>query len=201
MKENAMNILILFASPRPNGNTAQLVGPFAEELAAIGHSAKIVSLYDLQIEPCYACRRCQKDYSTFGCRHNDDVQAIFDKVLAADLVVLATPIYSWYCTPPMKALLDRLVYGMNKYYGDEAGPSLWEGKALALLTTCGYPPEKGADLWESGMRRYCKHSRLRYLGMLCERHRNYSIAFMDEEKASRARDFARTLLCKAVESR
>ncbi len=41
---------------------------------------------------------------------------IFDKVRAT-LIVLATPIYSWYCTPPMKALLDRLVYGMDKYYG------------------------------------------------------------------------------------
>jgi len=34
-----------------------------------------------------------------------------------DLLVLASPIYSWYCSPPMKAVLDRLVYGMNKYYG------------------------------------------------------------------------------------
>jgi len=28
----------------------------------------------------------------------------------------------------MKALLDRLVYGMNKYYGDKKGPALWAGK-------------------------------------------------------------------------
>ena len=35
-------------------------------------------------------------------------------VLACDLLVLATPIYSWFCTPPMKTALDRLVYGMNK---------------------------------------------------------------------------------------
>ena len=50
---------------------------------------------------------------------------------------MATPIYSWYCTPPMKALLDRMVYGMNKYYGEEKGPSLWKGKALALLELMG----------------------------------------------------------------
>lgn len=42
-----------------------------------------------------------------------------EKVLASDLIVLATPIYSWYCTPPMKAIMDRLVYGLCKYYGDE----------------------------------------------------------------------------------
>lgn len=62
------------------------------------------------------------------------------QVLESDLLVLATPIYSWYCTPPMKAALDRLVYGMNKYYGERRGPSLWAGKRLALITTCGYRP-------------------------------------------------------------
>lgn len=46
----------------------------------------------------------------------------FDKVLESDMLILAIPIYSWYCTPPMKAFIDRLVYGMNKYYGDEKGP-------------------------------------------------------------------------------
>ena len=194
-----MNILILFASPRPEGNTAQLLRPFTEELTAAGHTAETVSLYDRHIEPCCACRRCQQDWSIFGCRHDDDVQPIFDRILAADLIVLASPIYSWYCTPPMKALLDRLVYGMNKYYGDAVGPSLWEGKSVALISTCGYAPEQGADLWETGMKRYCRHSRLRYLGLLCERHRNYSIPFMDEEKAARARDFARTLLRQMAE--
>lgn len=71
-----------------------------------------------------------------------------DAVMRCDLIVLAMPIYSWYCTPPMKAVLDRLVYGMNKYYEKEKGPSLWAGKKVALISTCGYRPEKGADLWE-----------------------------------------------------
>ena len=104
------------------------------------------------------------DWTAFGCAQRDDVPTIFDKVLACDLIVLATPIYSWYCTPPMKALLDRLVYGMDKYYGAEKGPALWAGKALALLLTCGYRPERGRDLFEEGMRRYCKHAQLRFLG-------------------------------------
>ena len=94
----------------------------------------------------------------------------------------------------MKALLDRLVYGMNKYYGDTKGPSLWEGKAAALITTCGYRPEKGADAFETGMIRYFRHSRLTYLGMLCERDPGYGRVFMDSEKDHRARTFAQKLL-------
>ena len=97
----------------------------------------------------------------------------------------------------MKAVLDRLVYGMNKYYGGEKGPALWAGKPVALVTTCGYRPATGADLWEEGMRRYCKHSQLRYLGMLAERHLGYGTVFMDESKAARARAFAASLLVSA----
>ena len=90
------------------------------------------------------------------------------------------------------------MYGMNKYYGEEKGPSLWAGKPLALVTTCGYPPEKGADLWETGMRRYCRHSQLEYLGMLAERHLGYDTVFMDQDKEVRAVAFADEL-CDQIE--
>lgn len=189
-----MKVLVLMGSPRKNGNTAALLKPFCEELENGGAHVETVWLYDRDIRPCVACRTCQKDWSVFGCSQQDDVQEIFDKVLTCDLLVLATPIYSWYCTPPMKALLDRLVYGMNKFYGAEKGPSLWAGKAVALLTTCGYRLEKGCDLFEEGVRRYCKHSQLWYLGGHAERHLGYDTVFMDAGKEARTRAFARELL-------
>ncbi len=187
-------VLILMGSPRKGGNTAALLTPFCRELEGSGAQTETVWLYDRHIEPCVACRACQRDWTTFGCSRKDDVQGIFDRVLAADLLVLATPIYSWYCTPPMKALLDRLVYGMNKYYGTEKGPSLWAGKPVALLMTCGYRPEIGCDLFETGMRRYCKHSQLRYLGSHAERHLGYDTVFMDAGKEARTRAFAQSLI-------
>lgn len=190
-----MKYCILMGSPRRNGNTAALLKPFTEELKRNNIESEMIWLYDRHLEPCTACRTCQKDWSIFGCRHTDDVQAIFDAVLTCDLLILATPIYSWYCTPPMKALLDRFVYGMNKYYGTEKGPSLWAGKPLALITTCGYRPEKGADLWEEGMKRYCKHSQLQYIGMLAERDLGYQHNFMDDEKEKHAQAFAKQLMC------
>ena len=191
-----MNVLILMGSPRKGGNTAALLKPFCEELEQSGANVELIWLYDQEIKPCVACRNCQKDWTVFGCSRADDGQKLFDQVLASDLLVLATPIYAWYCTPPMKALLDRLVYGMNKFYGESVGPSLWKGKAVVLLETCGYRPEKGCDLFEEGMRRYCKHSGLRYLGSHAERHLGYQVPFMDEEKAMRTRAFAREVLKK-----
>ena len=188
-----MNICILMGSPRPKGNTAALLAPVKDELEKMGHTLTEFALYEKHIEPCIACRHCQKDWSKFGCLYQDDMQEIFNAVLDCDLLLLATPIYSLYCTPPLKAALDRLVYGMNKYYGETWGPSLWEGKPVALLATCGYPPEKAVDLLDEGIRRYCKHSKLVYAGMIAARQRKYGEDFMTEEVTEQARAFVRKL--------
>ena len=189
-----MKICVLMGSPRKNGNTAALMSPFIKRLEEGGHICQSIWLYDKRLEACIACRQCQKDWTIFGCPKEDDMQEIFDQVRESEMLILATPIYSWYCTPPMKATLDRLVYGMNKYYGEEKGPSLWKGKKVGLLTTCGYPPEKGSDLFEEGIRRYCKHSQLVYLGMMTARHLGYQTVFMDEEKERQAIAFAEKLM-------
>ena len=126
-----MKYYILMGSPRKTGNTISITQPFIDELKAGGQDVELVWLYDRDIQPCKACRVCQTDWTAFGCQYQDDVQEIFDKILESDVIVFATPIYSWFCTPPMKSLLDRLVYGMDKFYGEERGPSLWEGKHTA----------------------------------------------------------------------
>ena len=189
-----MKICILFSSPRKGGNTASLLTPFRERIEEAGHTCTQLDLYDMDLLPCLACRGCQKGWTIPGCVRNDDMDAVFSAVLESDMILLASPIYAWYCTAPLKAALDRMVYALNKYYGDEKGPSIWKGRKVAIITTCGYRPEKGADLWEEGMKRYCKHSGLEYAGMLAERHLGYDTVFMDEEKAQHARDFADRLM-------
>ena len=194
-------ICILRGSPRRDGNTNQLVRCFSAEAEALGCEIEQYNLYDMELLPCLACRACQKDWAAFGCAQQDDMHLLFDAIMRCDLLVLATPIYSWYCTPPMKAVLDRMVYGMNKYYGERKGPALWAGKNVAVITTCGYRPEQGADLWAEGLRRYCKHSQLVYRGMLAERHLGYGAVFMDANKETRARAFARDVLRTDEENR
>lgn len=125
----------------------------------IGFVCETIWLYEKEIHGCTACRSCQKDWTAVNCCQEDDMQEVFASVAECDLILLATPMYSWYCTPPMKAALDRMVYEFNKYYGEKAGPSLW------------------ADLFEEGIKRYCKHSGLTYFGMLAERH---AIAFAEQ---------------------
>ena len=190
------SIVVFRGSPRKNGNTNALTDAAVSCFREAGCSITVFDLYDMEILPCRACRVCQEDWTRVHCIQEDDFGKAAAAVQESDLILLATPIYSWYCTAPMKALLDRMVYAFNMYYGEKRGPSLWEGKRAALITTCGYRPEKGADLFEEGIRRYCRHSKLEYLGMLCERHMGYQTVFMDEEKRAHAVQFAEELLGK-----
>ena len=164
-----MRVLVLSGSVRNNSNTVLLLQPLLMELGMIGLETDIITIKDLHIETCMGCGICQDNFEAPGCSKNDDMNLVFKSVLESDCIIFATPVYSWYCTPPMKAVLDRLVYGMNKYYGKRKGPSLWSGKKCALVTTCGYEIEEGADILEAGFKKYAHHSKLDYLGMLAVR--------------------------------
>ena len=190
----AKSAVIFRSSPRENGNTNSLTDAVSAELKQSGCRVTEFDLNDMDIRPCTSCRECQKDWTVVNCAQPDDFGTLAAAVKESDMIVLSTPIYSWYCTPPMKALLDRMVYAFNMYYGEKRGPSLWEGKQVAVVTTCGYPPEKGADLFEEGIKRFCRHSKLEYLGMICEQNKGYQLAFMDEEKTKHAKEFAEGLL-------
>ncbi len=189
-----MNILVLMGSSRKNGNTWQITEPFIKEAEKLGAKVDTQWLYDKNIMGCTSCRGCQENWEEPACVIKDDMTEIFEKVMWADMIVLSTPIYSWFCTAPMKAVLDRLMYGMNKFYGEEKGPTLFTGKKMSIITTCGYKPEKGADIFEEAIKRYCKHTTAEYKGMFAERFLGYKTVFMTEEKEEHAKEFARKLI-------
>ena len=126
-----MNVLILMGSPRLHGNTAELCRPFVQQLRDLGAGVEYIPLAGKKIGPCRGCYACQNVEGAYGCVQQDDMQEIVRAILRADLLVLATPIYAWYCPSEMKAVLDRH-YGLNKYYGTARG-SLWSGKQVAIL--------------------------------------------------------------------
>ena len=188
-----MKLCILMGSPRENGNTAALLAPFLDECAVLGMEAQTIPLYSRTIKPCLGCMACQDCLDGLGCVQDDDFAEIFQAMAGCDVIVPATPVYAFFCTAPMKALLDRAVYAGVKNYGREKGPKLLSGKRLAAVATCGYPPEKGADLWEEGLKRFCRHGGLEYMGMFCRRDRGKSEPFMNEERAQAVRDFAQAI--------
>jgi len=186
-----MKFLVLMGSPRLQRNTAEVCRNFIEELEALGHEVRYLPLAGLNIASCKGCYACQQVTGEYGCPQKDDMYRIYEAVLWADCTVLATPVYTWYCTAEMKAVLDRF-YGMNKYYGKGEG-SLWAGKAMAVITTHGYPRELASDTFETGIKRLCDHSRLRYLGAIGLRDEDDLASFTAPEAVEAAKAFAREL--------
>lgn len=187
-----MNTLILMGSPRLHGNTAELCKPLMEELRAQGVQVRYVTLADRDIRPCRACYRCQDVEGAYGCVQQDGMANVVEDILWANLIVLATPIYSWYCTPQMKAVLDRH-YGLNKYYGKAKG-SLWAGKHMAILATHGYEGEYAYGPFETGVQRLCEHSKLVYDGLYSVVDEDNLASFRTPEAIEGARAFARRLV-------
>lgn len=187
-----MRFCVLMASPRLNGNTAELLKPFISELKINGVEVTYITLAEKNILPCKGCYACQNISDEYGCVQQDDAIEIMKEIIGCDCVVLATPIYSWYCTTPMKALLDRH-FGLNKFYGSAKG-SLWKGKKVAIIATHGYDVEYGAGPFQTGIKRLCEHSNLEYMGMYSIRDEDDLASFQTEEAINGARDFAQRLL-------
>lgn len=183
-----MKILILMGSPRLHGNTAELCIPFAEELKSNGAEVRCITLADKNIASCKGCYACQNVQGKYGCVQHDDMTVIAEDILWADCIVLATPIYAWYCTAPMKALLDRH-YGFNKYYGSIEA-CLWAGKSVAILATHGYEREYAVSPFETGVKRLCTHSNLNYVGLYSVRDENDIESFRTQEAVNGAKKFA-----------
>ena len=153
-----MKTMILFGSPRKKGNTISLLRPFLDELKKAGSEIEFFDVYESDIAGCRACFGCQKDKDRVYCVINDDMQPVLKAMEAADLIVIAAPIHSFGLPGPVKTAFDRTIYPFLKYYGDDPfGPSHFEGKALAIVTTCGYPVEKATPMLEESMKLISKH--------------------------------------------
>ena len=185
---------IIFGSPRKNGNTASLLKPFMSELREMKVEVDYFDVYDMNIGGGRDCLWCQQDKKHIACVINDDMQPILESISTSDTIVFASPIYAWSAPAPVKAVIDRTVYASCKYYGgDPYGPALLSGKRLALVVTCGYPVETGADLYAEEMKRYCKHCGMEFAGYIVERQKNLEDPFIDERKIDKAGEFARRL--------
>lgn len=182
------------ASPR-RLNTEALCRAFTDEAEKHGAEIRYTALTDKRIAPCLGCYKCQQVTGEYGCVQHDDMYSVVNDVIWADCLVLATPIYSWYCTAEMKAVLDRF-YGMNKFYGSGEG-SLWKGKSVAIIATHGYDRAYATEPFETGIRRLCEHSSLKYLGMYSVRDLDDLASFKTEEAQYGAREFARRVLFDA----
>lgn len=98
------HILVISTSPRKGGNSDRLADEFVRGAQAAGNSVEKICLYDKTIHFCKGCLTCQ---NTQRCVIHDDADAIAQKMLTADVIAFATPIYYYEMCGQMKTMLDR----------------------------------------------------------------------------------------------
>lgn len=100
-------VLILSGSPRKGGNSDLLCDEFMRGAVESGNQVEKIFLRDKKVTPCNACYFCQK--SGGKCAIQDDMAEILDKMQAADVIVMASPVYFYSIDAQMKAVIDRCV--------------------------------------------------------------------------------------------
>lgn len=100
----AKQVLILSASPRKGGNSDLLCDEFKRGSAESGHQVEKIFLGDREINYCTGCGTC---FDTGKCVQEDDMAEVLDKMIAADVIVMATPVYFYTMNGQMKTLIDR----------------------------------------------------------------------------------------------
>ena len=98
-------IIVFVGSVRKNGNTELLAKAFADG-AKEQNEVEIISVADYKVHPCIGCNRCFVN-ENHACCQKDDMELIYQKVMDADMLVLASPVYFYGISAQLKTIIDR----------------------------------------------------------------------------------------------
>jgi multimeric flavodoxin WrbA len=145
---NSMKVLGIMGSPRRQSNTEILLDKALEGAREAGAEVEKVLVSKLKISPCLEIYACRKDGN---CAIKDDMQALYEKLLEADHVIFASPMFFYGVTSQAKAVIDRCqalwvrrhVLGMGKEdkrerrgmfisVGATRGAKLFDGAVLTV---------------------------------------------------------------------
>lgn len=132
-----MKIVTLIGSYRKNGNTGRVVkmieAHLQNEASIAGVALEIETLHlgELDLRPCRGCRACF-DHGEDQCPQRDDLLAVKDKIMAADGLILATPVYVDDVSGLVKTWIDRLAHLCHR--------PQFAGKCAYMIATVGSSP-------------------------------------------------------------
>ncbi|MCI5634726.1 MAG: flavodoxin family protein [Alphaproteobacteria bacterium] len=104
-------ILIISGSPRAHGNSDILCDEFKRGALEAGNEVEKIRLSDKKINYCWGCGICN---ATGKCVQKDDMAELLQKMVNADVIVLATPVYFYAMNGQMKTFIDRTVTQYTK---------------------------------------------------------------------------------------
>ena len=97
-------VLVLSSSPRKGGNSDTLCDQFIKGAQESGNDVEKIYLRNKRINYCTGCGTCNLQKP---CPQKDDAAEVIDKMVKADVIVLATPVYFYTMSAQMKTLKDR----------------------------------------------------------------------------------------------
>ncbi len=133
-------VLILSASPRKGGNSDLLCDQFMKGTIESGNQVEKIFIQDKKINFCLGCMACQQNGG--GCVQHDDMDEILEKMIQADVLVMATPIYFYNMDAQLKLLIDRTCSRYQEI----------SDKKAYLITTCADTSEIASDVTIAGFR-------------------------------------------------
>ncbi|MCL6087319.1 MAG: flavodoxin family protein, partial [Actinobacteria bacterium] len=106
---NKISFLLIYGSPRKNGNTDELMKKFEAGLLEnknINCSNLIIDkvfIRDLKFSACIECRRCSIDGQ---CALKDEMQDIYPKLISHDFIAVSSPVFFTTVSGYLKAFID-----------------------------------------------------------------------------------------------
>jgi len=146
-----MRILVLNGSPRPKGNTKQMIEAFQEGAESAGHQVDVADVCRMKIAGCLACEYCHSK-GNGSCIQKDDMLKIYDLLKEAEMLVIASPIYYHGISGQLKCVLDR-------FYSAAYPKKPKNLKKVAMFLSSG-----DADMYDGAMFSY-QGDFLDYLGL------------------------------------
>lgn len=139
-----MNILILQASPRANGNTAWMAEEYKKAAEAAGHEVTLVNVAKKKIAGCMACGYCRVK-GEGACIQKDDMQELYPLMNGAEVLVLAAPIYYFTLCAQIQAPIQRM-YCVQKpakvkkmaLLMSSYSPGVYDGATAEFRDICNY---------------------------------------------------------------
>ncbi len=141
------NVIVLNASPRKNGNTAQLLLEAQKGAESAGAATELIHLFDLKFTGCRSCLACKRKGAQLNkCYWPDDLSPLIDKILHAHAVIIGTPVYMGGPTAHFHALYERLGFCVLSYATRQS--TLDRSVNVGLIYTMNAP----RDYYEHAMR-------------------------------------------------
>lgn len=134
-----MKVLTISASPRIGGNSDMLCDQLLKGAKDAGHETEKINLAHMQLAPCRACYACGKNGK---CVIDDDMALIQQKLIDADVIALATPVYFYSMGAQMKMMIDRCLPRYREM----------KNKRLVFIVTAADPNHEAMEGTLAGLR-------------------------------------------------